>query len=1316
MPALNWGMIQDGGVFESLMHAILYAEDAGTILFGRPGKDAGQDARSADGNVVYQAKYRQSLVMDGAIDLALKELDKIKEYRQQQHPNYGHWQHARRWVLVANMSINPNDDAKWQTSVVPLFQLEGLTAQFWHIEELEGRLATHAHVREVFFSGENRVLVGLKEAHVLLRATCVGSASLEAPMVGRDEEMMRIKSFAGSSDKRVLPILGPGGIGKSRILYESLMTLGQDGWRVLWALPGTMAGSTRWFNLLNGSQQTCVAIDDPDDLGLLRAVIEQLATVERRNWRVIITCRTEKSGALRRYRTHRLVEQPMQLGPLNESASKQLLISCLGNPGQESWLHSVYLYTHGVPGWLWLIGELARRGTLSGLPANSDDVSVAFVDSCLQSLGEPRRQQSHTLLRWLALWGSLRLEPVGEVQAELRFLEAQGISSGTVPELLQELVGTGLVRNWGVGKRLHAIEPLIIREHILSSWLLTVDGGMYRVNAEGVRLVHQLVRNEIPGVDLALGTLSHLGRSRLTEAECGSFLKPVFDAMAAIVRDGTVMDQYRVADLIEKAGASDPESGLDVLASIRRSDKETMEIEVPLWGRQAFSHGGLVTKMPWIVFQIAEHVSDHACALRYLEEFRELVSLEDAGRLAAEAGKGARQLLKRLLSESKNSLVYAQPAHGIVTAELGTTSASPFAVLLLGCLTNPQRGSTEWITNWTLTISRRGILPGSLEWTLAADLREKAFAVLRCNADSGIRNLIWHVLAETHHEFHRAVMHGNALGAVYASYRAVLSDDLVACAAILQSPPLPITMEEATYAREMWSWYLEYGSDQDPVALARKCEQIYCGLSKWRPHDFFRFRTSEELAPETTRVLSQLRTAPGPETFAEFFAEAKRYLEAVRRGGRDMADSWRIYALADGCADLISLGEMSSPNALTSFVVDVLDQERDESSLAWNFAIRVCQKHLQSLKAAEGVVAAGAALERILGLTSARARVLFGLYSNVHPASSGPPTQNELDCILGHEKDFPRREWFVLLGGFSGLDWETVRSRLQDRLDDPPVDPVENSACMTLFVKSAYIAVLRDNWEPTPPLVSWIVEMITEFRLNGDLLGMHELDSLREQANFKLDMVRLTALIRSRIELEQHSGARGDFSIVPSDFDVGSLCRFDESCGAEVAAFHEFCRLALGEGFVALYWMPRYIAQLDPAGKQVHAFVEQYIADTPTIVGDALARLGYLASAYPDNSEAWAGIARPICSRAQTLRREEREHVYFGLARKETSVFWSGPGEVPAHFVLARDNAAALLDAEPAESPLRSYRQWALQCADADLLLERGRAEEHDNG
>src|ERR1051325_9191588 len=124
MSALNWGVIQDGGTFESLMHALLYAKDQGIILFGRPGKDAGQDARTADGSTVFQAKYRQHLTMDGAVSVALEELSSVKRYRDQKHPNYIHWRNASRWVLVANILANPNDEEEWRTKVLPSFQKE----------------------------------------------------------------------------------------------------------------------------------------------------------------------------------------------------------------------------------------------------------------------------------------------------------------------------------------------------------------------------------------------------------------------------------------------------------------------------------------------------------------------------------------------------------------------------------------------------------------------------------------------------------------------------------------------------------------------------------------------------------------------------------------------------------------------------------------------------------------------------------------------------------------------------------------------------------------------------------------------------------------------------------------------------------------------------------------------------------------------------------------------------------------------------------------------------------------------------------------
>ncbi|MBI4388961.1 MAG: ATP-binding protein [Nitrospinae bacterium] len=1307
---LNWGMIQDGGNFESLLHAILYAEDAGTVLFGRPGKDAGQDARSADGKVVYQAKYRQGMTMDDAKKLAVEELEKIKLYRQPQHANHVHWKNVSTWILVGNFRINPNDETKWQDEVVPNFRLDGLAAKYWSIEILEGKLAGHGHVRDVFFGGENRVLVGLKEAHDLLGAGCLGSASLEKPMVGRDTEMKQINGFASSAEKFILPIVGPGGYGKSRLLYESLWSLARDGWRVFWALPETMARSSRWFHLLNGNQRTCVAIDDPDDPGLLRAVLEQLATVERRNWKVIVAYRSEKAGWLRQFKNSSRVAEPLRLEALDEPASKQLLKALLENR-DEAWLHSVYTYTHGVPGWLCLVAELANRSSLSELTATVDEVASDYVNSCLESMDPAKRDAGRTLLRWLALWGTLNVDEETTGQSCLRFLAENGILEAEARDLLRTLVDTGIVRNWGVGKRLYAAEPLIIREQILGDWLLQEDKGVYRVSAEGKSLVDRLVKGEVPAIDRILLSLSHLTRSRLDASDGFTFLKPIFDSMAAIAKDGSVLDQERVVDLVEKAGAADPESALELLAAIRKNPKDDINVDAPLWGQRTFTHADLVSKLPWILYQMAEYVFEDTVARKYLSEFRELAALEKDAPSPSVSGKGARELLERLLCESSNYEVYAQPAREIVEAELNVPVFSPFAEILLGCLLNPERESTELTARWTLSISRRPFVPDSAEWALAIDLRDKVFDVLRTSVNSAHRSRLWQALAKSHHQFHQ--MTRNVRGPSLQRYLTVLTDDLTKCRDILQNPPVTVAIEEAAHAREMWSWYLKYGSDGRLRGLARQCEVIYNGLSKWRLPDFFEFDT-KNLEPATQHVVGLLRKALDAGAYAEFFTEAKRYLEAARHGREDLADGGRIAVLASALIDQFIPSEPSaSANALTSFVRMTLGQAGGGNKLAWIFAVCVCRERLRRTKETGDVTAFGDELRELLDLTQAKTRFLYDLYSNAGPSSTGALTDAEFDCLLSHESGFSAREWFSLLGMFALVRWETVGPRLHEclkSLRDRPEDTNERMKCFVFFL---YLSALRYEWSPDRIPISWIIDMIVEFGLDGALFEMYPLAGLRDRSGFALNMPQMAALVRSRMELERRSSLG---SPMPYDFQANEWCRFDATNAGEVGAFHELCRLALEPGFTAGHRIPKYIAQIDPSGRYVGEFVEQYLHGNPSIDADTLARLAYLASSYPDTSEAWATIARPICRKAEKLRREEREHVYFGLSRKETGVISSQPGEVSDYYFRTRDDAVRMRDAEPGDSPLKEYRDWALRCAEADLQREQGRAEENADG
>lgn len=1309
MNALNWGMMSDGGAFESLMHALLYAEDPGTVLFGRPGPDAGQDARSADGQVVYQAKYRQGLDMGEAIKLALKELETIKGYRQTTHANAVHWKHASRWVLVANFSINPNDYVKWQEKVVPAFRQEGLTAEYWGIEILEGKLAQHPEIRDVFFGGENRVLVSLKEAHDFLAGS---GLSLDVNMVGRNDEIEKIKEFAASTEKRVLPLVGPGGIGKSRLLYESLVTLAQNGWRVFWALPESMKRSTQWFRLLNGAQQTIVALDDP---GLLNAVIEQLAAVERRNWRVIITTRTERAERLRPYRNHDLVQKPIELTPLDEQASQSVVKACIGN-ANPSWLHSVYTFTRGVPGWLCLVALLAKEGRLNALPQRADNIASIYVDSCLESLLEKKREQGRSLLRWLALWGTLSLEAESAEQKEILFLGKQGIPAQMVRDLLAQLVKTGIVKNWGMNKRLYAVEPMIVRQQILSAWLLRENNGAYEVSDQGKIIVKALVNGQIPAPESVLSTLSYMARMRLEESETNPFMKPIFHALETITRDGTLLDQYRVAGLLVKVGSADPESALDVLIAIRENVKNNVDVEIPLWGKNTYTHEALVTNLPWTLFQIAGHVFHRVVAIRYINEFRKLIALENAERLKADSGKEPKKLFTRLLYESKTSETFAQPAYELAVQELTMPASWPFVSLVVGSLLQPIRESTEWVEKWTLSFSRKALDPDSTEWKLAADLRDKVFTILREKSEPAFRASLWRVLAESHHSFGRAVLHGNVRGSAVAAYRTVLSSDLEKCKEILQTSPT-VSVEEATAAREMWHWYLEYGGENDPVDLARQCEQIYNALpvSQWRLHTFFAFETEENLAPETQRVADAFRRADKPETIHEFFHAAKVYLEAARQGHGDLADNWRFSDLAKACFDS-SIFESNPPStALRGFVRQILSQPdpRQGDMTAWHFSVQLCRRYLFEIK--KGNVADTlSGLQRLLEMTTAKSRLLWGIYANVHPLTTGTLTPAELDCLQSQESGFSEREWFSLLGAFCHVDCERVQKLIQAHFEGKPFAPVESRECMGGFICQMALTALRYEQHPAPQVIGWIIDLIKNLHLDGVLLGMPDLERLREKVDFRLTMVQFSDLIASRIALEQRPKPCDDFKIVPYDFAIHSWVNFDANNPMEVEAFHKLCQMALGQSFIALYWLPKYLAQIDSTGCSVANFVTQYLAKKQEIHGRELARLGYLASAYPDDSKAWMEIARPICEKAQTFSREDRERVFLGLARKETGVMSSAPG--PDYYVPRLDTVVRMLANEPQTSPIRPYFEWALRRAEEELRHEEARVEEDNNG
>ncbi len=197
---------------------------------------------------------------------------------------------------------------------------------------------------------------------------------------------------------------------------------------------------------------------------------------------------------------------------------------------------------------------------------------------------------------------------------------------------------------------------------------------------------------------------------------------------------------------------------LDTIRTIREHEKPVVEVKDPLWGKMEFKHKLVLAKLPWLLYITTPFVQDAVVGWRYIVGFRRLLTLQ--GGIPDETGAGMqpKRLLERLLCESKNAIVFAEPARKVVLSEIESPTAWPFVGILLECLLNPEREYTDWTAQWTLTLVRTAFVPNGPEWNVAANLRDRVFHLLRSHSDKALRSQVWKILADSHNQFHRLLL------------------------------------------------------------------------------------------------------------------------------------------------------------------------------------------------------------------------------------------------------------------------------------------------------------------------------------------------------------------------------------------------------------------------------------------------------------------------------------------------------------------------------------------------------------------------------
>lgn len=1308
MSALNWGMISGGDAFQSLVCSILAAEDSSIRTFEHPGRDCGQDARSEDGTHIFQMKFRTTATMTKVIQLARDELERIRRYRDPSHPNYKHWESVTRWTLIINCTINPNDDSSWKEYVVPAFAEIGIVADYWSIETLESKLIEHPEIRDVFFNGNNRTLLNPSEAFDHLSRTSPGPSFLDRPLLGRKKNLEDFSSFLEAADKPLLVVTGPHGVGKTRFLYDAFLSAKEKGWRVFWGLAASMEASNDWFWFRNSSKPTCMFIDEVDSQDLVRRIVEQTAASERKNWKFVISIQPEHEEIL-----PQAGFESLSLKPLSEQESETLSNNCL--PASHPLIvnrqaHHLYSLTQGLPAWQCLLLEECKERQQFVLPTSFPDFVGHMVKSTLDSMPADIRNHARTMLRWFAAWDVVRIE--NAESQEFQFLAKHKIPLDCMEEVLSALVGRRLIQKWGVNGRSHAVEPAIIRQQILSDWLLepTKDSGHYRITREGQSFVRELVRFQIPNTPVVLQNLCRMSVSYLADQEAKHFLNPIFDELERMSNENSLKDQYNVLELLKRIGHTNPDFSLDILKNLRKRELPNETVSHGMFGKSTLSHSSLLSSVSEYLFTVARDAASTDSARRFLEEIKAYLDFEKQTSVIFYNGQEPSNCLKRLIGHPRCAQYYTPVATDMLREKWESLSNSLFLQTILETIWDPYR---ETVTSFdrSFCFQRYHIVaPEHPVWKLCLEFREKAFGTLGdFGTDKSLRRELWKQLRLSVSRF------DNTRGMNQDDHPAVelmidrIRQDLQSIHEIIVRAQNSLGFGELAEARSVWAHFLNDYAPETLSSWAKQCEDQFQKVFDWPVQAMFSTNIWDDEKPIDIIVL-RLKREKTVSAWKTFFNVAEQYLSAFDPDDQE-TNVVHIYKLVEKYCEGESLKE---ENPVIGFAGTIL-RKQSPSALEKEFAIALGRCLVLQGKNNLPSFSAEKCLLPFLESCPWKTEVLAAVYRFPHPQTIGALTESEFQFLADPHRGFSPRQRVSVLASFFATDSEKTKMALSRILSDTVPFSKERNELMWTTTESVFMTGMRYNWNAEQIPIDWVMDEIVQLTISPSILDSRMLRWMQDKTGRKFCMEQFLRLIQSCIEQESSQNQDYRYSGFPHDFSADKWCEIGPA-NSEQIAFEEFCMITWKEGsYTTIFECPEMLPKIDPDGDHMSKFAERFFSDRPVLDNTELFKLAGLVAHYEEGSRGWRAVAKEICKRVASASTKDRRRVFQGFLPRRTFTNWP-IGSVPKEV---EDNVEAKrirFEKEPTESPLKEYLKWSWDLAQKELDLAHQRAEEERHG
>lgn len=392
------------------------------------------------GRTVFQFKYRDARA--GGRAAALGSL------RGQLRKDFARGGPAcDRFVLMTNLHLAGAQPHKLRALLDGVPALAGKPIVVWGAAEIALRLNESPHLRHLFFSAGGLCTLDVAEEELKAAYETLGWP----PFVGRAQERAAIEEFVRAPGARVIQVVGPRYIGKTRLVLEALKPYGAN---VLWATQPDGVSLDHFRDLDTSDEGTILVVDRCEPTSMPR-ILE--AAGSRRRLKTIVVARDgvrPETGP-----------GTLFVGPFGHEDTGRLIAELLPRAPwrEQSWVRET---AGGVPGLIVHVAALLAEARIS-TTSPSKEIHRKLGDLVEEKYLLPLDADARRALSIAALLPVLGVEgePGKEADIVSRVL---GLAPEVFGAQLHQLESLGLVRTRG---RFVEVTPPLLADRLAAQAL-----------------------------------------------------------------------------------------------------------------------------------------------------------------------------------------------------------------------------------------------------------------------------------------------------------------------------------------------------------------------------------------------------------------------------------------------------------------------------------------------------------------------------------------------------------------------------------------------------------------------------------------------------------------------------------------------------------------------------------------------------------------------------------------------------------------------------------------------------------------------------